>query len=190
MQHYETQSITRSRMDGLRHVIQQLHLRCIRSVLKDLDSAVAGEVLESDALFERLSSFPLLLVDLHFCEPQWWRSAPTERQSGIPCLDAQVLATFEVAMAVWRRAEPGALFHLSFGVAPAVCELLMQLSAHEIARVAYQVRPGIRLRWSSDAAFWGDLLESVVSDDAELWRAMRVHALQLLGRDLSRASDS
>lgn len=190
MRHVETQPITRSRMDELQHVIQQLNLRCMRSVLKGIEIPAARKVVESEALFERLSSFPLLLVDLHFCEPTWWRAAITERQTGIPCLDARVLATFEVAMAVWRRAEPSALFQLSFGVSPAVCELLVKLSAHEIARVAYQVRPGIELRWGSDAAFWGDLLESVVSDDAELWRAMRVHALQLLGRDLSRASDS
>ncbi len=190
MRHNETQPITRSTMDELRHVIQQLNLRCVRSVLKGLEFPGASPVLEKEALFKRLCSFPLLLADLHFCEPAWWRAAIAERQVGMPCLDAQVLATFEVAMAVWRRAEPGALFQLSFGVAPGVCELLMQLSAHDIARVAYQVRPGIELRWSTDAAFWEDLLEAVVNEDPERWRGMRVHALQLLGRDLARAGDS
>jgi hypothetical protein len=186
-----SQPITRSAVDGLLHVVQQLNLRYLRGLLANGDElpCAIGPGVTPEAV-ERLSAYPILLADLHFCDVHWWREAMVRRDAVTPSLDAQVLATFEVIMGAWRCVRPGALYQLSFGVAPAVCELMLTLSAHDIARIAHQARPGLTPRWCTDAIFWSDLLRAVASGDADAWRAVRLHGLQLLGRDLSRAENS
>jgi hypothetical protein len=183
-----TQPITRSAVDDLLHVLRQLNFRYLRGLLANEETLpMSSSLVVTEDVLERVSAFPILLADLHFCDVRWWREAAVQRGTSVPSLDAQVLATFEVIMGAWRCVRPGALYELSFGVAPAVCELMHSLSAHDIARIAYQAKPGVVPRWSSDASFWGDLLRAAASGDTHDWRVIHLHGLQLLGRDLAHS---
>jgi hypothetical protein len=187
----QSQPVTRSAVDELLHVVQQLNLRYLRGLLANAELPLAAtRTVVTEETLERLSAYPILLADLHFCDVRWWREAIARRDAVTPSLDAKVLATFDVIMGAWRCVRPGAFYELSFGMAPAVCELMLTLSAHDIARIAYQASPGLVPRWSTNAIFWDDLFATVESGDADAWRAGRLHGLQLLGRDLARAANS
>jgi hypothetical protein len=145
--------------------------------------------MDSDA-YRRAARVPVLLADLHFENPDWWRwilrrgtrpvrmpdaSGPLRIGDGAPLL-REIL----VEACVIARLHPHAA-RLAFDMSPAVVTTVAQLPASEIDFIVMEHAGDLQLRWSDNAVFWKNLLIAAIEGTAMQMEEVRLHSLQLLG---------
>jgi len=138
---------------------------------------------------ERAGRCPVLLINLNFESPEWWRrvsedSAQASRSHGQPSLFNEEKAASlirEILMETWRlgRSLPRAA-NLLFGMAPAVSAAIFNFSSHEIDRIAISHARSLRPRWEENRIFWTNLLETAIGTDDESLAMVHLHCMQLL----------
>lgn len=167
------------------------------------ESALAGVVRQnSDALRQfdaaackRAASIPVLLVDLHFKNDEWWENTVRadftatypEPSSRLPASHAAEL-TRESLIIAWlavqhERESAGLLFGMSAGVGG----MLATLTPRQLSRIADRSSHELRIRWQSNRDFWRRLLNAGRSGNTTDISEVHLLGLQLLGGDLMNA---
>lgn len=138
----------------------------------------------------RAAQNTVLLVDLHFADPEWWcqvhRGNPpacAEHKRLEPAVRARLVAlTRSTVTLAWHmaRAERD-LSKVFLGMSDLVAETLSQFSPQELQTIAERHAGQLRLRWTDRGPFWSHLIE-VARDGSPLKiRSLRIYALQLIG---------
>jgi hypothetical protein len=139
---------------------------------------------------ERAGRCPVLLVDLNFDRPDWWKPVgPGDTRalgvSGAAALFAVEHATpllREILMEAWSicRSVPHAA-SLIFGMEPRVSSAIADLSVPQLDQVAVVNARYLRPRWEESRAFWQRLLLAAIGSDDEALACAHLQCLQLLG---------
>jgi hypothetical protein len=142
---------------------------------------------------ERAGRCPVLLLDLNFQRPDWWRrvrrgeTGPLRagRPSALFNADRAAPLLREILMESWSigRSMPSAA-SLLFGMAAPVNTEIAGLSAPDVDRVVLEYTGCLRPRWEESRTFWKRLLEAAVGADEEALANVHLHCFQLLGSDL------
>jgi hypothetical protein len=134
--------------------------------------------------------FPFLLLDIHFQDDEWWRSAADPRSEGTPSNPS--LSFFapepagelirETLVLAWHTvlSNRGAGM-LLLGMSPAVCGRVADLGLQHIERITARDSCHIRPRWEHLPSFWGQLLTAARGGNFELLYDLRLHGFQLFG---------
>ena len=140
----------------------------------------------------RIAHIPVLLADLYFESPKWWRwiarqgpqpvrtagaSEPLPITSGTPLLREMLLEACVIA-----RSHPSAA-RLVLGMSPPVVAAISDLQASEIDSIAVTYARDLQLRWSDNLIFWRNLLLAAVGGSEAEIAAVRLHSLQLLANN-------
>ena len=144
----------------------------------------------------RAAERPLLLVDMGFRDPGWWkdaRRAPLRAsrtpiaQNAFPARASMHLARSTLVLA-WHsvRADPIAA-GLRLGICHPVADLIASLTLTDLDRIAEKRFRRLRPRWEERPALWRQLLLSVDSNDFRRERDFNLRALQLAAGELSFA---
>ncbi|MET0659375.1 MAG: hypothetical protein ABW110_14600 [Steroidobacteraceae bacterium] len=146
---------------------------------------------------KRAADVPFLLVDMHFQDATWWRSAKDPRLKRQPVCDSAFLGPSagelmrETLMLAWSLvARDRASATILLGMTPAVGEVVADLDARDVERISARHSRQLQPRWSDFPAFWGRLLAAAHSDNEDALHLIRLHGLQLLGRGLIPLLDS
>jgi hypothetical protein len=143
---------------------------------------------------ERAARCPVLLLNLHFHELDWWQRVtqggvgPVLLNARPPLLEAEEVAPLLRALLTeaWSTARANVFAaSLLFGMAPAVAKSLANLTAHRIDQIVTLHATAVRPRWEESRTFWSSLLEAAVGEDNEPLTRVRLHALHLLGSETS-----
>jgi hypothetical protein len=186
--------------------LRGLNTRCIR-ILAEI--ARAEGALDRSAIYrerdlwarmderasERAGSCPVLLLNLNFEKPSWWKrvcvgqdcipascARPTlfTESQGAPLLR-------EILTEVWRLGSSlPTVANLAFGMAPGVSAEISKLSVLAIDLKAASLYQILRPRWEQNALFWKQLLRASVGKDDEALSTVHLHCLQLLGSDFEQ----
>jgi hypothetical protein len=141
---------------------------------------------------ERAAQCPLLLTDLQFANPAWWRSAkdhplrPTPLPSwrgSFPRPSAVQLARATLMLS-WHSLRSNPQDAALLGVAPPVAEVIASLSLTEIERIVERRFGHLRPRWEDRPAVWRTLLFAAESDDFRRTRDFNLYGLQLVTGEL------
>ena len=145
---------------------------------------------------KRAARIPVLLLDLHFQNADWWRNAiqfnggvspATTGASKMPADLASEL-TRETLIVAWLAVrETPQSANLLFGMSDAVASLLVGLSARQLSRVAAERSHELGIRWQGNLEFWQRLLAAGQSGSVEDLCETHLLGLQLLGGDLMTA---
>jgi hypothetical protein len=143
---------------------------------------------------ERAGRCPVLLLNLHFHELEWWLrvaqggEGPVLMNARPPLFDADEVAPLLRALLAeaWSAARVNVFAaSLLFGMAPAVAKSLGSLTADAIDQIATLHATAVRPRWEESRTFWSCLLEAAVGEDNEALTRVQLHALHLLGSETS-----
>jgi hypothetical protein len=143
---------------------------------------------------ERAGRCPVLLLGLNFDNLAWWKracgdpSAAPRAMGGFAAIPENAAKALlrEILMEVWRigRVSSNAA-NLLFGMAPGVSDVISNLSALDIDRIAADYSRDLRPRWEENDVFWKNLLEAVIGVDDEALFNVSLHCLQLLGSEIA-----
>jgi hypothetical protein len=146
----------------------------------------------TDHARKRVAGNPVLLVDLHFQDSEWWRwilhqgPKPIRARVADEHLAIGNAATLlrEILMEAWAigRSNPQAA-RLVFGMYPAVVAAIVELQASDIDSIAVTYAGNLQLRWADNAVFWKNLLLAALGDSDDAVAAVHMHSLQLLGNE-------
>jgi hypothetical protein len=145
----------------------------------------------------RVARMPVLLLDLHFQDEDWWRNATRPNgeyratTKGAPSLPADYAAelTRETLIVAWlavHQARQSA--SLLFGMSDAVASLLGELTPQQLNRVAERSDHELSIRWQMKPDFWRRLLAAGQSANAVDLSEIHLLGLQLLGGELMAVS--
>lgn len=70
------------------------------------------------------------------------------------------------------------------GVAPAVSNIIAELSPQDVERIGGRYSQHLRPRWEDLPAFWRKLLTAARDNDKEALRESHIHGVQLIGGEL------
>lgn len=177
------------------------HLVNALSELAHHESASVGLVRENADLLRcfdaaacrRAASIPVLLVDLHFHDDDWWRHTVransgyqfgARRSFSFPAGHAEEL-TRESLIVAWDSVQHAReCAGLLFGMSSKVAGLLAELTPRQLSRVAESSSHELRIRWQTTPAFWRRLLIAGQGGSADDLSEVRLLGLQLLGGEL------
>lgn len=142
---------------------------------------------------KRAARTPFLLVDVHFQDADWWRSAKDHRAGRRSKMVLHSAFTGKIAgelmretlMLAWstvafeRRAAS-----ILFGMTPAVGSIIVELGPQDVERIAARHSRYLQPRWEDFPAFWGKLLAAARDGDEEELHEIYLHGMQLIGSDL------
>jgi hypothetical protein len=146
-----------------------------------------------EAACNRVARIPVLLLDLHFQDEDWWRNATrsngdiraaTIGTAGLPA-DYAAELTRETLIVAWlavHQARQSA--SLLFGMSDAVASLLGELTPQQLNRVAEQSSHELSIRWQMKPDFWRRLLAAAQSGNAVDLSEIHLLGLHLLGGEL------
>lgn len=149
------------------------------------------------AACKRAARIPVILLDLHFQRADWWRivgrpngeyRATAPVSSSLPTDYAAELAreSLIVAWLAVQRARRSA--NLLFGMSDAVANLIGELTAQQLNRIAERSSHELRIRWQSRPEFWRKLIVAGQSGNANDLCEIHLFGLQLLGGELINVS--
>jgi hypothetical protein len=161
--------------------LQMLETPAFNSLCDQLDGEPLIQI--SPVLLQAVARFPILLADLNWCHVAAWQQGLKTVQTSNVVEAGPDPVTFDVLATTWKHARQDGIFHLSFGVAVEVSMLLVNLDASRIPMLAKQIGPA-DLRWRNEPRFWSALLHAAATGEISSWRAICLHGVQLLGRDL------
>jgi len=138
---------------------------------------------------KRAARMPFVVLDLHFADEQWWRSAiakpicvvrEPEIFNGLPIELSERLVQ-ETLMFAWQMARSDRIAaQVSFAMRPPVAQMIGALTPRQVRDIASRRRGDIQLRWHEDGHFWGDLLLAAETGDDERVAELQLHAKLLL----------
>jgi hypothetical protein len=141
---------------------------------------------------ERAGRCPVLLLNLHFHELDWWQRVtqgsmgPLLRNARPPLFEAEEVAPLLRALLTeaWSTARVNVFAaSLLFGMAPSVAKSLANLTAYKIDQIVSLHATAVRPRWEESRTFWIGLLEAAVNEHSEPLTRVQLHALHLLGSE-------
>jgi hypothetical protein len=169
--------------------VQRLNERCLqllqRAASSDLAAAPAVLAQHHDlwialdpAARQRLAKLPFVILDAEFRNDTWWRFAgdPVVRQVELRnalsdfSRDLNEGLVHELILFAWQVAGTDrAVAQLSFGMTPAVSEIIATLNSQQVRALTMQPSARASLRWADDVDLWRDLLTAAAGDDARLY---------------------
>jgi hypothetical protein len=141
----------------------------------------------------RAARTPFLLVDLHFQDAQWWRSAARSRPSRKRQMVLRAAFSGKIAGELMRETLMLACSTVAFdrgaasillGMTPAVSGIVGGLSHQDVERIASRYSSHLQPRWEDVPAFWGKLLTAARDADEEALHEVSLHGAQLIGSEL------
>jgi hypothetical protein len=145
----------------------------------------------------RVARIPVLLLDLHFQDGDWWslagRTSGDHRAtravaSDLPMHNAAEL-TRESLIVAWLAAQHARQSTtLLFGMSDAAANCLGELTPQQLNLVAERSSHELSIRWQSKPEFWRRLLVAGQSGSANDLCEAHLCGLQLLGGDLLTVS--
>lgn len=139
---------------------------------------------------ERMARCPMVLLDLHFDDLQWWLWAQRCLTSSVPLKEPAALFTQEEATPFVRellteawtlaRSQPRAA-HLIFGMTQEVTNAIAQFPLQDLDAIAASHARCLAPRWRECRPFWAKLLSAAASNDDDALTAVHLHCVQLLG---------
>lgn len=139
---------------------------------------------------KRAACTPFLLVDLHFQDADWWRSAKDPRPSRRRKTVLHAAFTGKIAGELMRETLMLAWSTVAFdrgaasimlGMTPAVSGIIAELGPQDVERIAGRHSAHLQPRWEDFPAFWGKLLVAAREGDEEALHEIRLHGVQLIG---------
>lgn len=150
--------------------------------------------LELDStMIQRAASNPVLLLNVHFQNEDWWRWAMRGRSG--TWRNVRILDAFPPKMAgelmraalmlAWPTArEDRHASRLLFGMSSAVADLVGALTAPVIESIASRHSRELRPRWEDLPMFWESLLAAAQSSDEMRLREVHLYSLQVVASEL------
>lgn len=142
---------------------------------------------------KRAACTPFLLVDLHFQDADWWRSAkdprPSRRRKAVlhAAFTGKIAAELmrETLMLAWSTVafDRGAA-SIMLGMTPAVSGIIAELGPQDVERIAGRHSAYLQPRWEDFPAFWGKLLAAAREGDEEALHEICLHGVQLIGSEM------
>lgn len=141
------------------------------------------------------AQIPIVLMDLNFCDEDWWQSAADAADSdstaaaGIPSpYHWQPEVTRELLMLAWPAVrEDRAVASLLFGMSPPVADILAGLVPWQLDFIGSHFCSELQPRWGSSHGFWRRLLSAAIARNDSALAEVHLSALQLLGGEMMRA---
>lgn len=142
---------------------------------------------------KQAAQMPVLLVEAHFRDAQWWRWARAPhavRRHRIPARNAfsgRVAGELmrETLMLAWNTvALDRTAAMILLGMAPNVSAIIAELDVHDVERIAAKQSRDLQLRWDGLAVFWSRLLNAAIQADEDTLHACHLHSIQLMGGEL------
>lgn len=171
---------------------QQIHLTIInhyRSLWRNLSITAR----------KRAARTPFLLMDLHFRDSDWWRSAkelrPGRRRGMVlhAAFSGKIADELmsETLMLAWSTVafDRGAASIL-LGMTPGVSGIIAELGPQDVERIASRHSAHLQPRWEDFPAFWGKLLVAARDDDEDALHDIHLHGVQLIGSEMLSLLDS
>jgi hypothetical protein len=152
-------------------------------------------VLDPEAI-SRAAGLPFLIVDVHFTNEGWWRTAWSNTKTTAenvaagfwPSNVAKQLMS-EVLVFARHAARVDCLAAcLVLGMAPGVVGIVRQLTPEHLATVSESRGDSLRLRWQDDFEFWVHLLNAAHHRDRQALSVARMHAQLLFAGGLMSSS--
>lgn len=182
--------------------VRELNERCLCNVVAAIradDRTAVGDVVSrfqslwnqmTSEACRRIAGVPVLLMDLRFQRPEWWRwitrTGPKpirlpDTGGHVPISDpASLVREILVEVCVVALSSPRTA-RIVFGMAPEVIEIIRTLRASEIDAIATRYADELQLRWADNLVYWKNLLSAALSNDEDAVLACHVQTLQLLG---------
>lgn len=137
---------------------------------------------------QRAAQSSILLTDIHFANPSWWRTAKTHPmrpaplsswQGGFPRTAAVQLARATL-MLCWHGLRSHPQDAVLLGISAPVAEVIEGLSLTEIDHIVDRRFRHLRPRWEDRPAVWRALLLAAESEDFRKTRDFSLYSLQLV----------
>lgn len=184
--------------------VRRLNRRCVMLIAKaaleraDDDSAVFARKdiwARIDARSaERAARCPVLLLNLQLHQVESWQRAieggpgPLLLNAPAPVFSEQDVIPLlrTILTEAWGVARVNVFASaVLFGMTPVSAQRIAKLSALTIDQIAINFATAVRPRWEDCRSFWSGLLEDAVADGNEPLTRVHLHALQLLGSEVS-----
>jgi hypothetical protein len=141
---------------------------------------------------QRAARRSVLLTDMQFANPPWWRSMKQHPMRPVPlpswrgsfqrpCAIQLARATL---MLSWHSLRSHPQDAALFGVLTPVAEIIASLSLTEIDRIVERQFRHLRPRWEDRPAVWRALLLSAETEDYRRMRDFDLYSLQLVTGEL------
>jgi hypothetical protein len=137
----------------------------------------------------RAARFPFVIVDVHFTNLAWWRSASVIREGieppglGNTCWSREVSEQLmsETLVFAWHTAKwDRRVARLTFGMLPEVADDIAALTPQQLAVLPARLSGALRLRWQGEPEFWRRLLAAARDVDEESLAEIHLHGQLLL----------
>jgi hypothetical protein len=147
------------------------------------------------AACKRAARIPVLLVDLHFGDDEWWEyivqvgftARKPDHSMRLPAIHAAEL-TREALITAWLAVQHAReCASLLFGMSAGVVDRLAAVTPRQLSRISERSSHELSIRWQSNREFWRKLLHAGRSGIAHDISEVHLLGLQLLGGDLMTA---
>lgn len=179
--------------------LKDVNERCIETLARDARSDRPGSLTLTLYLKDLLSRLTpetrkraarrgVLLTDLEFANPAWWRTArdhPT-RPAPLPSWrgslpkPAALQLTRATLMLAWHSLRSSGESAVLFGMTPPVAQIIAELPLTEIELLVERRFRHLRPRWEDRPAVWRALLLAAESDDSRKTEDLNLYSLQLV----------
>jgi hypothetical protein len=158
-------------------------------VLKNHD---LWRLLEPEAR-KRVAAFRFVILDLRFKDAESWKLAGdghlmsttnSTPYTGIPTKLFEDLVLETLLFARQSARENLSVAKAMFAMTSEVASIIASFTLPQVRTIAIGNTPQVRLRWDSDAEFWGDLLVACRASDERAIDALRRQAKLLFCGDL------
>jgi len=138
----------------------------------------------------RAARTPFLLMDLHFQDADWWRSAKDLRTTRRRKMVLHTAFTGKIAAELMRETLMLAWSTVAFdrgaasimlGMTPAVSAIVAELGPQDVEHIASRHSQHLQPRWEDFPSFWGKLLSAARDGDDEALSYVHLHGVQLIG---------
>ena len=134
----------------------------------------------------------VLLCDLQFANPSWWRLARTQPKRPVPLLPEQGVfpraAALQLArstlLLAWHTLRSSPQSAVLLGVHPSIAEVISGLSLSDIELLVERRFRHVRPRWEDRPAVWRGLLLAAESENVRKAQEVNLYSLLLLTGDL------
>jgi hypothetical protein len=145
---------------------------------------------------ERAARIPIVLLDCHFSDVEWWNRVATEgvysgASRSAPCFSSADAAPLLREILVEARtiaiSEPRAA-SLMLGAPSALVSVIAALTSTRIDQISLTFTNELRPRWEDKAGFWTKLFNAAINGKDEVISEVIFHSIQLLGNELMTPS--
>jgi hypothetical protein len=139
---------------------------------------------------ERAAQIPIVLLDCHFTEAEWWcRVAGSGRSDSVKLQERPFLSSSDAAPLLREILVEGRTIAISepraaslvLGAPSDTVRTIASLSSTRIDEISVVCADELRPRWADNTVFWAKLLDAAIGDDDDALSEVSFHSLQLLG---------